>query len=333
MIGIGAEFVLLDANKEKVISGQMKTRDLDQKVGGKAIRLAVDHLGQRHLLVPTAGCKVKPDHSAAGVALAGHAMMDGGTLLNFVDVHCHLPHLNGVFERMVDDIVERLASGPENPPSTCRTVVAEWKELLKSAGLPIGREKVEGIVGELTMLKLILGADPVAAVETWKGPAGGLHDFVAGLRHLEVKATASLDGKVVSISNLDQLDPGPHELWLGVIHLVEDTEAPSIDILVDELTSLGVPKATLVAKIHQAGYVVGSAADRDFRFGVKSVRIWNVGTEFPGLRRSHIDPRHLNGVGRVRYELNLDTAPEGIHADQVDAQLAQWVSEGANVDG
>lgn len=322
------DFVLLTANEEVISAGQLKTRILAQQVAGESLRVALDKPGQRHLLIPTAGRKVTPDHGAVGVSIASHPLLVDGAVVEFVDLHCHLPHLNGVFEHFAEAVVQRLSEDSGDPPAVCRAVLAEWRELLKGAVRPLGRETVEGLVGELTVLEMILGDSPHTAVAAWVGPSGALHDFAAGSLRLEVKATAALDGKSVAVSNLDQLDPAGHPLELAVVHLTDNPDASGLDMLVDRLVGLGVPRQVLVARLHEAGYIVGSGADRDFRFEVKSVRLWVVGTDFPGLRRSRVPGEHLKGVGRVRYELNLDTAPEAIPADRVEARLRNWLSLG-----
>jgi len=325
MTNVAREYVLLDANDEAIEVGQLKTRPLAQTVGSQQIRVATDTNAHRHLLVPSGGSNVRPDSGAVGISIDSHPMIVDGQTVDFVDVHCQLPHLGGVFVRFAQDILDRLAEDPEDPPAVCRRTLAEWRAFLKNVGKPIGRELVEGIIGELTVLGFLGANNPAAAVEAWDGPDKALHDFACVNAHLEVKATASIDGKVVNISNLDQLDPAGSELSLAVVHLGEDGSAPGIDETVDGLVAKGFPRHALLTKVNAAGYIAGSGADADYRYRVRSVRLWRVGDDFPGLRRSHIPESHLKGVGRVRYELNLDTAPARLDDDAAAQFLAGWI--------
>ena len=325
MANVAREYVLLDANADAIEVGQLKTRPLSQAIGSQSVRVASDANGHRHLLVPSGGHKVRADSGAVGISIDSHPMIVDSQTVEFVDVHCQLPHLSGVFVRFAQDVLDRLVEDDEDPPAVCRRTLAEWRAFLKNVGKPIGRELVEGIVGELTVLEKLAEDHPSAAVDAWVGPDKALHDFACGTSHLEVKATASVDGKVVSISNLDQLDPAGSELGLAVVHLAEDVSAPGIDELVDSLVAQGLPRHALLSKVNGAGYIAGSGADADYRFRVRSVGVWIVDDAFPGLRRSHIPEGHLKGVGRVRYELNLDTAPERLDDESAAGYLRAWV--------
>ena len=261
--------------------------------------------------------------------MSAHPMVTADGTVEFVDIHCQMPHLSGVFARFTQDIADRLAEDAQDPPATCRAALAEWRAFLKNAGRPLGRETVEGLIGELSVLERISGDQLAAVVEAWVGPEQALHDFTSRGRHLEVKATASLDGKTISVSNLDQLDPDGTDLTLAVVHLAEDPTAPGIDMILDRLIAAGAPRHALLAKVSRAGYVPGSGADGDFRFNVRSVRLWAITADFPGLRRSHIPSQRLKGIDRVRYELNLDTAPDPMDEDAADECLSGWIKSGA----
>jgi hypothetical protein len=328
MTNVAREFVLLDANPDEIEMGQLKVRPLTLKVDGEAVRVASDMNGHRHLLVPSAGHSVRPDAGAVGISISVHPMVTAGGTVEFVDIHCQLPHLSGVFVRFAQDISDRLTEDAQDPPATCRAALTEWRAFLRTAGRPLGRETIEGLIGELSILEKLSGDQVAAAVEAWVGPEQALHDFTSDGRHLEVKATASLDGKTVSISNLDQLDPDGTDLTLAVVHLAEEPSAPGIDMILDRLIALGAPRHALLAKVSRAGYVPGSGADGDFRFKVRSIRVWIVGDGFPGLRRSHIPAHRLKGIERVRYDLNLDTAPEPMAEDAADQHLSQWIDAG-----
>lgn len=72
----------------------------------------------------------------------------------------------------------------------------------------LGPEKELGLVGELRFLNLLLDAGILqfTAVDAWKGPHDGLHDFQIGLGSVEIKSTMIPDGFPVRIGSLEQLD-------------------------------------------------------------------------------------------------------------------------------
>jgi hypothetical protein len=149
---------------------------------------------------------------------------------------------------------------------------------------------------------------------------------VRGGAELEVKTTISVDGNFVSISNIDQLDPGlVSSLHLLVVHAREDATAPSLDERIDDLFALGVPNDALLAKVASAGYVYGNGVSIGDRFRIRSVRAWAVSASFPGLRRAELGEARLKGISKIRYELALDSAPRRLSDKEFDLFLAAWV--------
>lgn len=308
MIDVAAEFVLLNIGDGNPLGSQVRTRHLLSETTADCY-IALDADGQRHFLVRASGDRVNHDSASQGVSLAGRTLLVDGVQILFADLHCRMASLDLVFERLVEDILNRLVAQPRQTPElVCRATLADWRTLLKSAGAPLPREVVVGIAGELEVLSRLRG-DPVAVVEAWTGPSSTIHDFSSGAGELEVKATASVDGNFIKISNLDQLDPGGlRALHLAVVHLREDRAGPSLDDRIRHLLDAGAPRDLLLERVASAGYVFESGADDGARFSVRQIRVWEVGEKFPGLRRDEIAHR-LRGISQVRYELALDSAP------------------------
>jgi hypothetical protein len=246
--------------------------------------------------------------------------------VTYADLHCRIPSLAMVFERLAEDILERLAADDSAPDSTCRKVLGEWRALLKAAGQNVTRETVIGLVGELEVLRLLAAHNPAGALDAWRGPTRSVHDFARDGAELEVKTTTSVDGNFISISNIDQLDPAAMaSLHLVVIHAREDISALGLDGRIDELIDLGVPRDALLTKAAMAGYVYGSGAPVEDRYRIRSVRAWVVGDSFPGLRRAELGEDRLRGVSKIRYELALDSAPKRLSDREFEQFKATWV--------
>jgi hypothetical protein len=231
-----------------------------------------------------------------------------------------------VFERLVHDVLERIASAPDSPAAAAQSTLEQWRDLIRVARQPIDPQKVVGLTGELEVLARLGSEDPRAALDAWVGCRGAVHDFASGSRALEVKATASVDGSTIAISNIDQLDAdGLSELLLVAVHCRERPSAPSLDDRIRHLFDMGFPRTDLIDAVSAAGYVFESATPDVPRFETRTVRVWKVNFDFPGLRRSDLPEERRRGVTRIRYDLSLDTAPPPMAEAEGDAALAGWV--------
>lgn len=326
MSEVGEHFVLLEAQARDVAGSQLLTRAVGVKIGRRDTLVAIDAAGQKHLLIPVAVTAIDGDNASQGVTLGRRVLRTNSDDVTYADLHCRIPSLDLVFERLAEDVLTRLAVDDSAPVSTCRKVLDEWRALLKSAGQGVTREMVIGLIGELEVLRLLATHNPIGAVDAWRGPSKSVHDFVRGDGELEVKATTSVDGNFISISNIDQLDPTiTASLHLVVVHAREDHAAPDLDDRMDELVSLGVPRDALLTKVATAGYVYGTGSPVEDRFRVRSVRGWIVGDSFPGLRRAELGETRLKGVSRIRYELALDSAPNRLSNQEFKLFMATWV--------
>lgn len=326
MTDVSEHFLLLKADADRVANSQLLTRTVGLRIGDADVLVALDSAGHRHLLIPVSVGTVDGDSASQGVTLGQRVLRVGSEDLTYADLHCRMPALDGVFERLVDDTLARLSADSSSPLTTCRNVLDQWRALLRAAGTELSREELIGLVGELEVLRLLAHHDPPAALDAWRGPSRSVHDFVRGGAELEVKTSTSVDGTFISISNIDQLDPGlSGSLHLIVVHAREDVTAASLDDRIDELTGLGVPRDGLLVKVADAGHVYGAELPLADRYRIRSARAWQIGEDFPGLRRAEIGEARLKGVSRIRYELALDTAPRRIADADLDGVLANWL--------
>lgn len=325
MSSVAEEFVLVRSGETTPVGEQLLTRRLDLGIP-QACFVAVDAQDQKHLLVEIGDEKGVKDHSSQGVTLGSRPLLVGDESVTFADLHCRITSLDLVFERLVEDVIKRLAKSDAGSPGTvCRSTLADWRALLKSAGQPMSRDSIVGIAGELAVLREMAEREPVGALDAWKGPEGWTHDFAAHGDEMEVKSTASVDGNFIHISNVDQLDPtAATSLHLVVVHLREDTAGETLDDRIRQLIDMGVPSDGLIQKVAHSGYVFESEADGGVRLTVRGIRAWRVGQKFPGLRRSELAHR-LHGVSDVKYQLALDSAPRPLTEDATQQLLVEWL--------
>lgn len=323
-MNVAESYALLLTGPRPELPTQVSTRSSGAVVDAGPVLLGVGHLGQRHLLIPVQTDQVASDRLSRGINLTSRVLQVGRDPQTYADLCCEIPRLAQVFERLVESLTARL-NGSRSPLPVVTQTLEEWRALLQTALADISKEVVLGIVGELEVLQELADRS-LSSVEWWEGPRGGVYDFVRAGRAIEVKATASVDGNAVRISNLDQLDPGALEdLHLAVVHLRESAEAPSIDERMARLIDAGVPAVDLEQAVGLLGYVRGLSDHVPTRFEVRSVRWWTVGHDFPGLRSSDIDSQRLRAIGRVSYDLMLAAAPTPIDDSQVDAMLEGWI--------
>lgn len=324
-VDVSEQFLYLQQAAGDVSGNSLMTRCIGVQACGQDVRLGLDAFGLKHLLVPMSESTTVKDLDSAGVSLGKRELLVADSSHLYLDMHCRQPQLNLVFERLVEDVVTRLAADATTPVRTCRTALNEWRALLRAAGQTVARDVVIGLVGELEVLRLLAERDAALALATWRGPDAGVHDFACGGRVLEVKATSSVDGNFVSISNLDQLDPSLVErLDLVVVHVREDDTAPSLDERIDGLLQMGLDRQLLLEKVAEAGYVYEAGVTERDRYRVRSLHAWAVEEGFPGLRRSDLSEARAKGVSKVRYELALDSAPPRLSDEALRRLLDEW---------
>ncbi|WP_052362821.1 PD-(D/E)XK motif protein [Gordonia alkanivorans] len=306
---LGELFVLLASQVTSISGTQLLTRDTGVEIGGGRALVAIDGLKQKHLLVPMKGESPSTDDSSSGVSLQTRVLQVDGRSVEYVDLVCLARDLDLVFERLAEDVLDRLKLDDRLPLATCHLVLAEWRELLR-AGVSPSHETLVGLVGELEVLKQLARRDPIRALEAWKGPSKALHDFSTVTRSLEVKGTSTVDGSYVAITHMDQLDSSiVPELHLAVAHVRSDAAGESIDGRIKSLMALGVPRSELLKKVREAGYLYENRLADEYRFTVHSLRLYMVDESFPGPRKNRISAEYLRGVRSVKYELSLDSVP------------------------
>lgn len=300
----------------------------DIQVAGRAIFIAVDWQGYRHLLLPVVEGAELDGLSTTVMRFGPRQLLDGGHLKEFADVVCSRSHLNGLFDVIAGEILDE-SSGADlgDVPAVCRRVIGRWRELLERlGGAGVSREVLMGAWGELWFLREVLreGA-PFDGV--WRGPDGAVHDIVCGSWHLEVKSTLSHGSLLLEIHGVDQLDVADESsLSLGVLQLdVGDSASESLRSLEASAVDAGAEPGVLREKLGRLGISTADDSHGLAAFSIRACQLFEVTSDFPRLTRSAFAAGHLPvGVASIVYTIDLTSAPA---AASGEAAVKRAISE------
>ena len=221
------------------------------------------------------------------------------------------PLLTSIADHILDDSMEIGQAIGE--------VVDSYHDLLSSL-VRLSASQEIGLFGELLVLEELidwLGAD--RAVECWRGPLWGEHDFSLPNFDMEVKTTTQSDRKH-RISSAVQLEPTVgRPLWLVSVQLrTAGIEAPTLARKVKEVEAQLPSPQTKAHYDRQLRRIGWSHEDRMLYSNSYHLRneilVYQVGPDFPGLTESRL---MMAGVGFERlsdisYTLNITGLLNGI---------------------
>ena len=149
---------------------------------------------------------------------------------------------------------------PANTDESVWAVINDYADLLKKAKTErLSNEEEVGLVGELIVLhNLMINGQGKKVLDYWKGPSGGLHDFVnKDTWEIEVKTSLN-PNPVAKVHPITQLEPIDVPFNLVVIKIKSDktkgTSLPEwVDLINTKLTS-ATSKKRLTDLLLEAGY-------------------------------------------------------------------------------
>ena len=293
--------------------GALASAELALSAPAGPLRLAVDHAGQRHLLVPISSDDEAVEHwNSAGVSLSTNVRVVDDGAVRFLDLQCRREDLSGVFTGLVADVCVTIARDGQVIGPGLSAMLESWRELLGGNRHAWTVPRLAGLYGELSILERLLAVDP-AATETWVGPTGAAQDFRRHPNALEIKATTGSVGRLVRIHGTDQLE------WptAGTLTLVwsrfaagERGEADDIPSLVERCLALASSPA-LLSRLDQIGLPsLSSPQLSDVSFELVERYAYQVGMNFPRITPGRfLGDAVPAGVQNVEYVVDLDTVP------------------------
>ena len=264
-------------------------------------RLVKDHVGDIHLLVVLPPGREKFPLPLGDVLPATWLDEANGSVS--LDVKSTDSSLNPTFLSLVGEMLSRVDDSGSPCIDELLRVLSYWREALARERRGLSRQRAIGLFGELVVLSRMARIDPTRARAAWRGRDGYRHDFFL-TNALEVKSYAGSESPMVEIHGAHQLDPPVGGfLHLLALRLEESAEGRTIDELIDEIDSLGLPRGMLFERSSEDAPVV---SDGTMRFVVASERLFAVTEKFPGLRYSTIGEAAFEGIVGLRYSLLLD---------------------------
>jgi len=222
-----------------------------------------------------------------------------------------------LFASMASDVVGALddaAAVGSNEKKLLRVFlgrVGAWQEFMRKGFQALSPEAEIGLVGELSVLRLIMdaGVPAALAVGSWLGPLDALQDFELGTGALEVKTTLSAIGFPAKIGSLEQLEDSVRQpLFVAGVRLKQTTIGKTLPEIVDEMQCIvkgdAEAERLFAERLLAAGFIEQHAERYVRRYTQAGTRIIEVDEYFPRLTLGNVPL----GITKASYEIDLDKA-------------------------
>lgn len=222
------------------------------------------------------------------------------------------PARRDLFAAVCSDCLRAVMRGDDEAEDDLLSVFAArlsaWRAFLRDQTGALSRSEMIGIIGELLLFSQLadIGAD---ALDTWKAPDDGLHDFELAGGSIEVKT--SLGGaRRLHISTLDQLDDaGLASLHIAHVRLVESPDGETLADIVDRIeTELSGERARGAFRnaLLRRGLAPGTNGDVGPRVLLAGTDFYAVREGFPRLRRGEL----ALSIAEATYQLEVSALAE-----------------------
>jgi hypothetical protein len=233
-------------------------------------------------------------------------------------------------------LIDTIADAP-SPAREASLALDRWRTLFSDAerlGL-LSDAALTGLLGELLVVERVLAAGGPGDLRFWVGPFNELHDMRTATHAIEVKSTLVREGRVVSISSIDQLQtPIDADLFLVHTRLNRDPGGFSLPELVTQVIDAGGHVDQVNRRLVELGVRptdLSPYANRTFK--VSDSRVYDVdGESFPRLLRSSFTEGDIPpGTLRIAYAIDLtNEPPRPLDEDFVDVVFAGLAVEAAH---
>ncbi|WP_341842315.1 PD-(D/E)XK motif protein [Chitinophaga caseinilytica] len=289
-----------------------------EEVKESLLHIFVDEIGYYHLAVEDIGMTNVVDPGVTGLAVTRKNYMMDGTVKSVIDIQCNLPNLINEFTGIVKDICCEILVCKVQASEAISRVIRNWQSFW--AEIPAARmtdNQIGGLFCELFILRELCRLDPARALNNWRGPVKGKHDFVFSDWSIEVKGTFS-DRHIHIINGIDQLAPLENKKLALISFQLFRTENPYADSLLklveDIYSYVGKSRLDLIPQFQKSLFLAGynpvfKDYYSDFKIEILGAALFVVDESFPALTR-HILLGELNSrINNISYSINL----EGLH--------------------
>ena len=304
---------------ERVLEGESVSTVLGSAWRLQDALLVKDHVGLIHLMT-----RLPEDRERFDVPLgrllraAWITTSEDGGRRDWLDVVCTDARLLRTFLSLIGEMLDRSDESGRPSIDELAEVLESWRAALARERTAMDRNRLVGLFGELTVLERLAARDPQAALSSWKGRQGAVHDF-SRTNALEVKTLVGDGSPAVTIHGEHQLDPpSSGALHLVAFRIADSADGESLEELTARIAEHGVPHEDVLRTL---GDDAPGIEDRQRRFAIEAIRLHEVTDDFPGLRSSRLSPETMRGVSHISYQLSLDACPGQLDPDQLDAVL------------
>ncbi len=299
------------------------------EVAAGDVLIGIDNSGCRQLLVPLQPGEPFADDLSGGSVHLVRVAHEG---VNYLCAVCLSRDLDDVFSQFADELLGAL-SGEKNAAKVVLSELDRWRQLFSDAPRTLLSDaKIIGLLAELQMLESIVTEDPSRRITSWTGPSGSEHDFRAGAVAIEVKATGVREGRLVSISSVDQLQaPEGGSLHLAHFKYSPDSSGDSLPDAIDRVLGLNVLRSEFYKQLESVGYHLGQTEEYlEKRFALVERRVYDLSdAAFPRITRSSFVVGDLPpGTLKLTYQIDLSNEPPfplstGV-VKALIAKIAKW---------
>ena len=301
------------------------------ETGFGPVRFAIGPEGQPRLMVPCgSGTALKAEASNGKLSVTMSRYDVSGRKALFLDVMCIERALDAVFAELADEIVHRVAGG-QAPVDAVEGTISDFRDLLRDEEWPeIPDEKILGLIGELVVLRSLVGISP-RAVEAWTGPYEQRHDFRRREHAIEVKTSSRADAASVSISSCEQLsEPAGGSLVLVHVRVERaDSGHLSVSGLSSEIVAGGVRRQALEKALAAMGCLAPDSPEWNrIRYELEGLSGYRVAPGFPRITSAQFPGGVLpDGIESIVYSIDLGIARQFLlSADELSLGFARVVS-------
>lgn len=266
------------------------------------VHVTEGHLSAFMLISPSRPPIVK---QSKAVSIIVDEYVDGRWRLEF---RLNDPRYYSMFKAFYEDIFESTWNVKyEDAATKFIEIYKKWKRAFSTEGLPLSKEEVQGIIGEMCVIHEVLlkKYDPKTILDGWMLTKKGKQDFIFADTWYEVKST-HIGSNTVIITSAEQLDC-PTDGFLSVVKLkntsINDENKVNLSIIIERLLRIfdeyncGEEFLMKIAELD-----LPSDKYDDQVYAIVELEQYIVKDGFPCLKRSTLSPT----IGLVHYELNLE---------------------------
>lgn len=281
---------------------------LDFAVSDGKMAIAIDELGNRHLLIPV--------RSAASGRQEGKALtwwshklnvraFDGSwSTMLFFDIKCEDISLSRQFDHVISSIVT-LCDGKTDAELIAKAEVLRWRRLFLRVAedRALSFKEQLALFGELKTLETLVDALEDFSPSWWTGPVGECHDFELPLFDIEVK-TATKNSKAVTIHSLEQLSTKDGRRLYLVLQVVEQNlHGDSVGDILLRLSEKVSSRQELIELATRAGV---NFSMNEETFSLVESRIVAVDANFPRIIPENLSETTNTALGQMKYDLVIN---------------------------